>query len=157
MVGNPWQSKACVTCRKRKVKCDLQEPECGNCLKRGIKCQGYLKDRIFIHQTAQSMTIAKSRGGLNRHSVTQLQFCLRAQPISLSPVNAVVDSGPMKREQLFSSYFTVYFPPDIRGKHRYRPMVYYDLRHHGTPEQDRDVGKCSICTGLHTPWETKQG
>merc|ERR1711939_464220 len=32
---------ACLTCRARKVKCDLESPSCRNCLKLGISCPGY--------------------------------------------------------------------------------------------------------------------
>ncbi|CAN3358257.1 hypothetical protein DICA3_F36818 [Diutina catenulata] len=31
----------CSTCKKRRVKCDENFPECNNCIKRGVRC-GYL-------------------------------------------------------------------------------------------------------------------
>ncbi|KAF3908787.1 hypothetical protein ABW21_db0206124 [Orbilia brochopaga] len=47
---NPSESKAktrnrsktgCLTCRKRKKKCDEGKPDCNNCLKNQIVCEGY--------------------------------------------------------------------------------------------------------------------
>ncbi|KAK9240049.1 hypothetical protein V1525DRAFT_396717 [Lipomyces kononenkoae] len=40
MVGVAGGSKACSTCRKRKVKCDLQMPVCGQCVKSRRQCSG---------------------------------------------------------------------------------------------------------------------
>ncbi|KKA30644.1 hypothetical protein TD95_004204 [Thielaviopsis punctulata] len=35
----------CLTCRKRKKKCDEQKPECSNCIKGGFLCAGYQPQR----------------------------------------------------------------------------------------------------------------
>ncbi|KAF5979889.1 acetyltransferase (nodulation protein nodL) [Fusarium bulbicola] len=35
----------CLTCRKRKKKCDEQKPECGNCLRGSFVCAGYPPQR----------------------------------------------------------------------------------------------------------------
>ncbi|KAB5515252.1 bacterial transferase hexapeptide [Coniochaeta sp. 2T2.1] len=35
----------CLTCRKRKKKCDEQKPECNNCLRGGFVCAGYPPQR----------------------------------------------------------------------------------------------------------------
>ncbi|KAK9364644.1 hypothetical protein V1509DRAFT_635704 [Lipomyces kononenkoae] len=40
MVGVAGGSKACSTCRQRKVKCDLQIPICGQCVKSRRQCSG---------------------------------------------------------------------------------------------------------------------
>ncbi|KAL1953220.1 hypothetical protein VTO42DRAFT_3386 [Malbranchea cinnamomea] len=31
----------CMTCRRRKKKCDEQHPECNNCIRGGFQCEGY--------------------------------------------------------------------------------------------------------------------
>lgn len=41
---------ACQTCRRRRLKCDLREPECERCLKAHIKCAGYTKDLKFVDE-----------------------------------------------------------------------------------------------------------
>ncbi|KAL5622179.1 hypothetical protein BROUX41_006124 [Berkeleyomyces rouxiae] len=35
----------CLTCRRRKKKCDEQKPECSNCIKGGFLCAGYQPQR----------------------------------------------------------------------------------------------------------------
>ncbi|VUC37475.1 unnamed protein product [Clonostachys rosea] len=35
----------CMTCRKRKKKCDEQKPQCANCLRGGFECAGYPPQR----------------------------------------------------------------------------------------------------------------
>ncbi|KAL3465340.1 hypothetical protein BJX64DRAFT_63600 [Aspergillus heterothallicus] len=51
MVGVPGRSKACVTCLKRKKRCDLEKPFCGTCRKARVECGGYHRPRIFINNT----------------------------------------------------------------------------------------------------------
>lgn len=44
-VGKPKKTKSrtgCVTCKKRRLKCDETKPLCQNCVKRGIVCGGYV-------------------------------------------------------------------------------------------------------------------
>ncbi|KAK9326069.1 hypothetical protein V1517DRAFT_283948 [Lipomyces orientalis] len=40
MVGVAGGSKGCSTCRKRKIKCDLQSPVCGQCIRSRRYCSG---------------------------------------------------------------------------------------------------------------------
>ncbi|KAF6808147.1 C6 zinc finger domain protein [Colletotrichum musicola] len=39
--SKPKVRTGCVTCKKRRVKCDESKPSCGNCAKRRIPCEGY--------------------------------------------------------------------------------------------------------------------
>ncbi|KAE8370194.1 hypothetical protein BDV27DRAFT_90221 [Aspergillus caelatus] len=55
MVGIPGRSKGCKTCRRRKIGCDLQEPQCGQCSKSGHHCEGFRKEIAFIHRTPQGL------------------------------------------------------------------------------------------------------
>ncbi|PSN70319.1 hypothetical protein BS50DRAFT_310277 [Corynespora cassiicola Philippines] len=52
----PRRSKGCVTCRRRKVKCDESKPLCTRCQKAGIECDGYITNtnhnRIVIYRPA---------------------------------------------------------------------------------------------------------
>ncbi|KAL4784681.1 hypothetical protein BJX76DRAFT_367430 [Aspergillus varians] len=54
MVGVPGRSKACVTCLKRKKRCDLEKPFCGTCCKARVECGGYYRPRIFINNTVEN-------------------------------------------------------------------------------------------------------
>ncbi|KAN0104246.1 hypothetical protein V8E51_009991, partial [Hyaloscypha variabilis] len=48
MVGVPGRSKACKTCKKRKIACTLERPSCKICIKSNRECLGYEQDRMFI-------------------------------------------------------------------------------------------------------------
>ncbi|KAL2854266.1 hypothetical protein BJY01DRAFT_43834 [Aspergillus pseudoustus] len=65
MVGVPGRSKACVTCLKRKKRCDLEKPFCGTCRKARVECGGYHRPRIFINNTMEDhnkQLVKKERG-----------------------------------------------------------------------------------------------
>lgn len=47
MVGVP-SSTGCTLCRKRRVKCEEQRPECANCRKYGVECPGYERAAKFV-------------------------------------------------------------------------------------------------------------
>ncbi|CZR69324.1 uncharacterized protein PAC_19224 [Phialocephala subalpina] len=38
---NRRSRKGCIDCKKAKIKCDEQRPQCGTCQRRGYVCQGY--------------------------------------------------------------------------------------------------------------------
>lgn len=43
-VTKPKQSKSrngCITCKKKRLKCDETKPSCAQCQKRGVECEGY--------------------------------------------------------------------------------------------------------------------
>ena len=48
MVGVSGRSKACGSCRRRRVKCDETRPVCRRCVKAKIECTGY-PSTTFIH------------------------------------------------------------------------------------------------------------
>ncbi|ETN40476.1 uncharacterized protein HMPREF1541_04753 [Cyphellophora europaea CBS 101466] len=48
MVGVPGRSKACNTCKKRRIRCGLERPQCANCVKSNRLCAGYQRERVFI-------------------------------------------------------------------------------------------------------------
>ncbi|QKX57485.1 uncharacterized protein TRUGW13939_04599 [Talaromyces rugulosus] len=49
MVGTP-KSTGCGTCRKRKVRCGKEWPDCRNCTSAGWVCDGYLKRWKFVEE-----------------------------------------------------------------------------------------------------------
>lgn len=50
MVGVAGKSKGCLTCRKRKIQCDLKRPACDQCQRTRRVCEGYAKPTIFINK-----------------------------------------------------------------------------------------------------------
>ncbi|GLI74773.1 hypothetical protein PoHVEF18_003021 [Penicillium ochrochloron] len=125
MGGIPWQSKGCRTCRKRKIKCDQQEPECARCLKTGIKCLGYDRDRFFVHQVTakpkRSTNASTSggggaaSGGGSSNGAGKLEVVKRPPPHPQQPwiMPQFVASGPAMRSQIFSEFANIYFPQSI--------------------------------------------
>ncbi|KAF2100490.1 hypothetical protein NA57DRAFT_74097 [Rhizodiscina lignyota] len=60
MVGVPGRSKACNTCRRRKIACSLERPHCFQCIKSGRQCLGYQKERVFVTSAPSSEPYATS-------------------------------------------------------------------------------------------------
>ncbi|KAF5020305.1 hypothetical protein F66182_7681 [Fusarium sp. NRRL 66182] len=51
MVNRGGRSKACKTCKRRRVKCDQRKPHCQRCYKAGLRCEGYLVFGQFVDET----------------------------------------------------------------------------------------------------------
>ncbi|CEJ56486.1 hypothetical protein PMG11_02691 [Penicillium brasilianum] len=54
MVNVPGRSKGCVTCRRRKIKCDASLPACSQCLRMGLYCPGARTGAFFVHALPDS-------------------------------------------------------------------------------------------------------
>ncbi|KAI1169026.1 hypothetical protein F5B18DRAFT_5880 [Nemania serpens] len=70
----------CLTCKKRRVKCDEARPHCARCIKSGHKCTGY-QDRADL-QPQQSRRADSSSDGRPRHRdrPAAAQLPLRPRP-----------------------------------------------------------------------------
>ncbi|RAH49970.1 Zn(II)2Cys6 transcription factor domain-containing protein [Aspergillus brunneoviolaceus CBS 621.78] len=106
MGGPPYTSKGCANCRKRRIKCDLGEPECARCKKKGILCPGYDPHRNFLYHTIVSRQ-ERNEVALSSRPVAQLVSHLK--PLALAPV---FNTNAELRTQLFSTYMGVYFAPN---------------------------------------------
>ncbi|CVL09235.1 uncharacterized protein FPRN_14479 [Fusarium proliferatum] len=53
MVNRGGRSKACRTCKRRRVKCDHSKPHCQRCEKAGIACEGYVTYGEFVDETSR--------------------------------------------------------------------------------------------------------
>ncbi|CAJ0554649.1 Ff.00g131620.m01.CDS01 [Fusarium sp. VM40] len=51
MVNRGGRSKACRTCKRRRVKCDHGKPNCQRCEKAGLRCEGYVIHGEFVDET----------------------------------------------------------------------------------------------------------
>ncbi|KEF63606.1 uncharacterized protein A1O9_01584 [Exophiala aquamarina CBS 119918] len=54
MVGGA-RSKGCLTCRRRKIRCDLQQPTCLQCHRSKRRCGGYDRYPVFVVYTKHGM------------------------------------------------------------------------------------------------------
>ncbi|KAJ9664222.1 hypothetical protein H2198_000440 [Neophaeococcomyces mojaviensis] len=73
----------CMTCRKRRIKCGEERPECRNCIKSKRQCAGY--DPVFQAQSSHSIQPAPTSGSStssHAHSHSQPPRPYNADPIS---------------------------------------------------------------------------
>ncbi|KAH6898064.1 hypothetical protein B0T10DRAFT_471753 [Thelonectria olida] len=63
MVGVAGRSKACHTCKERKIKCGGEKPDCANCVKSGRLCAGYRRKQAFIISQYTNTSITQSGQG----------------------------------------------------------------------------------------------
>lgn len=50
------RSRGCITCRRRKIRCDQHQPTCQNCAFSGITCDGYEEPTTFINDDPRLRT-----------------------------------------------------------------------------------------------------
>jgi hypothetical protein len=48
----PARTRSCVTCRKKRIKCDATVPQCLNCVRTGRECPGLPDGPVFIDMTS---------------------------------------------------------------------------------------------------------
>ncbi|KAI8623647.1 hypothetical protein F5Y19DRAFT_481438 [Xylariaceae sp. FL1651] len=104
----------CLTCRKRRIKCDELHPVCKNCQKSKRECLGY--DPIFKNQQQQSPQQShqphQSQQNQQPHHATGIQSAQNsATPTSASSTSSIPPSGPSASTPLTpgttASYVTV--------------------------------------------------
>ncbi|KAI9882430.1 MAG: hypothetical protein M1823_005823 [Watsoniomyces obsoletus] len=79
MVGVAGRSKGCHTCRQRKIRCDLQQPECARCMKSNRTCGGYQRAIVFKDES----TKLARRAHVTSTAVVDPQHAVRAQLFSV--------------------------------------------------------------------------
>ncbi|PVI04587.1 hypothetical protein DM02DRAFT_585902 [Periconia macrospinosa] len=67
MVGVAGKSKACINCKRRRVKCGLERPGCLRCEKARTKCLGYGQQRLFVNMVADPSVSKSSPSRLQDH------------------------------------------------------------------------------------------
>lgn len=82
-----WSRAGCLTCKRRRKKCDQTHPSCTNCASRGIPCEGYRQS--FVFQTVQ---VGEPKKRSRARSTTQTR---RPSPSSSSSACASSPSSPV--------------------------------------------------------------
>ncbi|CEJ54055.1 hypothetical protein PMG11_00380 [Penicillium brasilianum] len=120
MGGAPWRSDGCNTCRRRKVKCDLQRPHCARCLRGGHGCEGYERaSKFIVHTFADQVKTGKEP----ICESMQFQFKKTAKdaprPTKETSIT-VVQVNAQIRSQLFSIFVDSYNPSAPKGQVSFR-------------------------------------
>lgn len=84
-LGSRKSRRGCLTCKKRKVKCDEAKPICGRCAAGGHTCQGYTDP--FISNDTRA--VARASRSPSTHSSVSSSFppSRSISPLPLDPVN----------------------------------------------------------------------
>ncbi|KAF1837014.1 hypothetical protein BDW02DRAFT_566428 [Decorospora gaudefroyi] len=109
------RSKGCLTCRKRRVKCDETRPICLRCTKAGLSCEGP-KGTVFIQAT-----IVKSRR-------SQKPVATPKEPGTTNSDSTLVS---LKKPQISI--------PDVRFRHQENEVYICYMRHHLLPNGPIDL------------------
>ncbi|KAK4165991.1 transcriptional regulatory protein moc3 [Cladorrhinum sp. PSN259] len=63
----------CLTCRRRRIKCDEGKPTCGNCIKSKRECEGYNQRIVFKDNNIGSFASSAHTGHFYGHSLYHAQ------------------------------------------------------------------------------------
>ncbi|OQO01107.1 hypothetical protein B0A48_13350 [Cryoendolithus antarcticus] len=94
----------CVTCKKRRVKCDETKPACDRCVKAKVVCGGYHVPKALIFESSRS----KSTSEDELVSSQQLTVPLRRNDPFASP-----NPGPAYYDALFAAFLTTWIPDGL--------------------------------------------
>ncbi|KAK4193940.1 transcriptional regulatory protein moc3 [Podospora australis] len=83
----------CLTCRKRRIKCDEGKPTCGNCIKSKRECEGY-NQRIVFKESMGSFASGNLFGHPVYHHQATQEALLHAQ-LSAAQSKAASSQGPL--------------------------------------------------------------
>lgn len=97
----------CITCKKKRLKCDETKPTCVQCEKRSVECEGYKKDykwRTF-EETTRNSKAAKARKTSTFTLDSTLETQRESQSSSRSPI-AANDQYPKWSPHLQNAFTT---------------------------------------------------
>lgn len=96
MVNPGHPSKACSTCKIRKVKCDLVHPTCGNCVKSKRICLGYQNDQ------GRKMTRRKAALGETKELCIKVTLPISRDYNVVKWIHSSADAASFLENYLFS-------------------------------------------------------
>ncbi|KID83467.1 citrinin biosynthesis transcriptional activator CtnR [Metarhizium guizhouense ARSEF 977] len=126
--GRSRQKPACEECRRRKLRCDGQQPQCGVCKETGVVCEvnpvraprgpkrGYLKNlrnRVSMLESrfaAQSQNLGTNEAGINSGDVLASPLAPIPNSIQGGNVDAVQDMFSMMDPAVSESEMTLTSP-----------------------------------------------
>jgi hypothetical protein len=142
----PWNPRltmraGCMTCKKKRLKCDETKPTCMQCGKRNVECEGYKKD--YKWRTFEETTFAPRP--TSKRKPTRSSSFVSSQPLSIarpSHVHASRESffhysSTLRRRPprhhvlttLLQSNRRIFFPAHLLMRAQIRARTYQDFRH----------------------------
>ncbi|ESU09827.1 hypothetical protein FGSG_03399 [Fusarium graminearum PH-1] len=97
MVNRGGRSKACRTCKRRRVKCDNGKPLCQRCEKAGLNCEGYVTYEEFVDETKRFATDKPE----TKPKELQLQLTHKQQHVS-RPFRPLINENDLIHAHLLS-------------------------------------------------------
>lgn len=129
------RSKACITCRRRKVKCDEGKPSCKRCLFRGSPCEGYDTQPMLALKTQRAL-LKRWRPGAGESSQREHQhvFAVSVSDNDLRPprqtqrdetvtVPSVIHSPGTIESRFFGLFLDDYWPTRLADNRSYNPWL----------------------------------
>lgn len=166
MVNVAGRSKACHNCRRRRVACTQEKPECSQCVRLGLACAGYSAERIFIlvnndRNTRSRKGRTQSGLGYNkagRSSKAEAESKLGSKATHLVMTvfkrhgtlryHHMIDSGPVYRQQLFQNFLSFYLPKGEKASECSESLTSWYTLYAGLlqPTAALDIAMMAFCT-----------
>ncbi|RSM10761.1 hypothetical protein CEP52_003407 [Fusarium oligoseptatum] len=115
MVNTGKPSRACATCKKRKIKCDLLSPACSQCIKSGWKCPGFPSE-ADVNFRNQTEIVQKK----NKPAPSNVVSVLGARTRSVSPSTTDQATSFFIQQYVLTINGASSSVP-LRGNHEYLP------------------------------------
>ncbi|UPK90449.1 hypothetical protein LCI18_001384 [Fusarium solani-melongenae] len=115
MVNTGKPSRACATCKKRKIKCDLLSPACSQCTKSGWKCPGFPTE-ADVNFRNQTRVLQKKNKPVTPNAVS----VLGARTRSVSPSTTDQATSFFIQQYVLTINGASSSAP-LRGNHEYLP------------------------------------
>ncbi|KAI1640989.1 hypothetical protein F4809DRAFT_293972 [Biscogniauxia mediterranea] len=117
MVGVPGRSKACNTCRRRRVRCDETKPLCHRCAKGGFECLGYERPTQWRHtSTAPLPTPDPPSSEAKQRLALVLMGVSPTRQIDLTAFRGDMCVAYMSQNFVWKSYGTLWLDQAAAGK-----------------------------------------
>lgn len=105
----------CVTCKRRRVKCDEAQPTCQRCTRAKVPCGGYKVPKARIFEPTKSTTLNEqdlTRHGLSDEGSFTDPHQLALVSTAADPL-AYPDHRPVHHHALFGAFLTTWLPDGL--------------------------------------------
>ena len=115
---NRGASRGCVTCKKRRVKCDETQPACKECIRVGRECAGYGRQAVrvrfrdesarYLHKPPDRPASAKTAGHEVSQKTTRKGSCAHCPLRGPRSRVSIPARLPLKQQDVAVAFFLTY-------------------------------------------------